>query len=89
MCLAVNIFRLDLSGTNRPILIKFYQKHHLDEENPALGFGPNQIRALVSMASDNSHRVIMGKTVCCHFSRVIFHPIQWTTELAALERLKN
>ena len=27
----------------------------------ALGFGPDQIRTLVSMATDSSHRVIMGK----------------------------
>ena len=29
----------------------------------ALGFGPDQIRTLVSMATDISHRVIMGKTL--------------------------
>ena len=29
----------------------------------ALGFGPDQIGTLVSMATDNSHRVIMGKTL--------------------------
>ena len=28
----------------------------------AFGFGPDQIRTLVSMATDSSHRVIMGKT---------------------------
>ena len=33
----------------------------LDEEFPAIGFGPDQIRTLVSMATDSSHRVIMGK----------------------------
>ena len=27
----------------------------------ALGFGPDRIRTLVSMATDSSHRVIMGK----------------------------
>ena len=29
----------------------------------ALGFGPDWIRTLVSMATDSSHRVIMGKTL--------------------------
>ena len=28
-----------------------------------LGFGPDRIRTLVSMAADSSHRVIMGKTL--------------------------
>ena len=31
-------------------------------EKAALGFGPDRIRTLVSMATDSSHRVIMGKT---------------------------
>ena len=34
---------------------------------PALGFGPDQIRTLVSMATDSSHRVIMGKTASPRF----------------------
>ena len=29
----------------------------------ALGFGPDRIRILVSMATDSSHRVTMGKTL--------------------------
>ena len=29
----------------------------------ALGFGPDRIRTLVSMATDSFHRVIMGKTL--------------------------
>ena len=29
----------------------------------AQGFGPDQIRTLVSMATDSSHRLIMGKTL--------------------------
>ena len=32
-------------------------------EKAALGFRPGRIRTLVSMATDNSHRVIMGKTL--------------------------
>ena len=34
-----------------------------DGGNAALGFGSDRIRALVSMATDSFHRVIMGKTV--------------------------
>ena len=40
----------------------------------ALGFVPDQIRTLVSMATDSSHRVIMGK--CCeHANAFIFDRI--------------
>ena len=30
----------------------------------ALGFGPGRIGTLVSMATNSSHRVIMGKMLC-------------------------
>ena len=30
----------------------------------AFGFGPDWFRTLVSMATDSSHRVIMGKMLC-------------------------
>ena len=33
----------------------------------ALGFGAYRIRTLVSMATDTSHRVVMGKTVSSGF----------------------
>ena len=45
----------------RPITTKFYLKQHLAEGKAASGFCPDQIRTLVSMATDSSHRVIMGK----------------------------
>ena len=56
---------MNISATSRPIPMKFYQKHHWEGGKAALGFGPDwiRIRTLVSMASDSSHRVIMGKTV--------------------------
>ena len=44
-----------------PFVIKFYLKHHRDEGNVALGFGLGWIRTLVSMATDNSNRLTMGK----------------------------
>ena len=52
---------MNISETSRPISIKFYLKHHWGGGKAALGFGADQIRTLVSMATDSSHRVIMGK----------------------------
>ena len=46
---------LNISKTISPIAIKFYLKHHLGGGKVALGFGPGQIRTLVSMATDSSH----------------------------------
>ena len=40
----------------------------------ASGFGADWIKTLVSMATDSSHRTIMGKTVCSCFL-VCFDPI--------------
>ena len=52
---------MNISETSWPNIIKFHLKHHWGGELAALGFGPYQIRTLVSMATDSSHRVIMGK----------------------------
>ena len=46
-----------------PIKIKFHLEHHWGGESTALGLRPDRIRILVSMATDSSHRVIMGKTM--------------------------
>ena len=43
--------------------MKFYLNHHWGRGKAALGFGPDRIGTLVSMATDSSHRVIMGKNV--------------------------
>ena len=56
-----------ISKTSRPNATKFYLKHHLGEGKATLGFGPDRIRTLVSMATDSSHRVIMGKTASLRF----------------------
>ena len=48
-------------ANSRPIATKFYLKHHWGEGRAALGSGPDGFGALVSMATDSSHRVIMGK----------------------------
>ena len=68
---------MNISETSGPIANKFYLKHHWEGGEDALGFEPNRIRTLISMVTDSSHRVIMGKTasprflVCC-FDRVLF-----------------
>ena len=58
---------MNILEASRPIAIKFYLKHHWDGGKVASGFGADQFRALVSMATDSSHRVIMGKTVSSRF----------------------
>ena len=57
------ISNMNISATSGSITMKFYQKHHWDGGKSALGFGLDWIKTLVSMATDSSHRVIMGKTV--------------------------
>ena len=52
---------LNISTTSGPIITKFYLKHHWGGGKAALEFGPDRIATLVSMATDSSHRVIMGK----------------------------
>ena len=63
-CVCVpTLSNMNISETSRLIAIKFHQKHHWGGGLAALGFGPDRIRTLVSMAKDSSHRVIMGKTL--------------------------
>ena len=50
-----------VSETSWPIIIKFHQEHYWGGGLTALGFGLDRIRTLVSMATDSSHRVIIGK----------------------------
>ena len=56
-----------ISETSRPIVIKFYLIHRWGGGKASVGFDPDQVRTLVSMATDSSHRVIMGKTASSHF----------------------
>ena len=58
---------MNISETSRPIAIKFYLKHHWGGGKASVGFDPDRIRTLVSMATDSSHRVIMGKTTSSRF----------------------
>ena len=58
---------MNISETSRPITTKFYLKHHWGGGKAAIGFDADQIRTLVSMATDSSHRVIMGKRASSRF----------------------
>ena len=52
---------MKISETSGPIASKFYLKHHRVGGKAILSFEPIRIGTLVSMATDISHRVIMGK----------------------------
>ena len=75
MC-ASTLSNINISETSEPIVIKFYLKHHWGRGKAALGFGADQIRTLVSMATDSCHRVKMGKTASSRFpdcfDRILF-----------------
>ena len=58
---ASTLSNIDISETSWPIIIKFHQEHHWGGGLAVLDFGLDRIRTLVSMATDSSHRVIMGK----------------------------
>ena len=62
-CPSFTISNMNMSATSGPVTTKFNLKHHWVGGKAAFGFGPDQIRTLVSMATQSSHRVIMGKTV--------------------------
>ena len=63
-CVCVStLSNMNISKTNGSIATKFYLKHHWVGGLAALGFGPDRIRTLVSMATESSNRVIMVKTV--------------------------
>ena len=76
----------NISATSGPIVTKFYLDHHVGKGKAALGFGSDRIGTLVSMATDSSRRVIMGK--CCdHSSGFIFGRIFFI--LAGNENIYN
>ena len=54
---------MNISETNGSIATKFYLKHYFGGGLAALGFGPDRIRTVVSMATESSHRVLMEKAV--------------------------
>ena len=56
-------FKHDYLRNQWAIVTRFYLKHHWGGGKPVLCFRPDRIGALVSKATDSSHRVIiMGKT---------------------------
>ena len=64
---ASTLSNMNISETSRPITTKFYLKHLWGGGKAVLGFDADQIRTLVSMATDSSHRVIMGKRASSRF----------------------
>ena len=58
----LTLSNMHIAATSGPIVIRFHLKHHWGGGKAALCFGPDQIGTLVSMVTDSSHRVIMGKT---------------------------
>ena len=64
---ALTLSNMNISTTSRPIGMKFYLKHHWGGGKASVGFDPDRIRTLVSMATDSSHRLIMGKTASSRF----------------------
>ena len=61
VCMCVNTFKCKYLRNQRPDCNKSLSEASLGRGKAALGFGPERIGALVSMATDNSHRVKMGK----------------------------
>ena len=62
---------MNISATSWLIGMKFYLKHHWGGGKASVGFDPDRIRTLVSMATDSSHRVIMEKNGVITFSRTL------------------
>ena len=58
---ASTLQNMNISETRWPIAIKFHFEHNWGERLTALGFGPDRTRTLLSMETDSSHRVIIGK----------------------------
>ena len=61
---------MNISEASRPNAIKFYLNHHWGGGKASCGYGGDQFRTLVSIATDSSHRVIMGKRRHHVFSNV-------------------
>ena len=60
----LNIFKLQYLRNQWSNRNQIYLKQHWVGRKDALGFGPDRIGTLVSMVTDSSHRVIMGKMLC-------------------------
>ena len=64
---ALTLSNMNISATSWPIGMKFYLKRLWGGGKASVGFDPGRIRTLVSMATDSSHRLIMGKTASSRF----------------------
>ena len=62
---------MNISETSRPFAIKFYLNHYWGGGKASVRFDLYQIRTLVSMATNSSHRVIIGKNGVITFSRML------------------
>ena len=56
-----------MNATSRPIVMKFYLKHHWDGGKASEGFDLDWIKTLVTMATVSSHMVIIGKAASSRF----------------------
>ena len=61
VCVSVDIFKLEYLCNQWANRNKILIEPSLGGGKAALGFGPDRIGTLVSMATDSSHRVIIGK----------------------------
>ena len=68
---ALTLSNMNISATGWLIGMKFYLKHHWGGGKVSVGFDLDRFRTLVSMATDSSHRVIMGKNGVIAFSRML------------------
>ena len=64
---ALTLSKINISATSWRIGMKFYLKHHWGGGKASIGFDIDRIRILDSMATDSSHRVIMGKMASSRF----------------------
>ena len=63
----LTLSNMNIPATSWPIGMKFYLKHHWGGGKASVGFDLDRIRTLVSMATDSSHRVILGKMASSRF----------------------
>ena len=62
LCVSLStLLNINISETSGPIATKFYMKDHWGGGKAALGFEQDRIGTLMSMATNSSHWVIMGK----------------------------
>ena len=64
---SVHTFKHKYLCNQLPDLNEILSEASLGWGKASVGFDPDRIRTLVSMATDSSHRVIMGKTASSRF----------------------